>query len=309
MKKLLLITIVLFIATGIVAQDDADTSWKVRGDVSLMFSQSSFTNWAPGGENNITLNGFLNFYAGYLKGNNKWENLLGLAYGQTKTGEQDFRKNEDKIDFQSTYGYKASNKWYYSANFNFKSQFAEGFDYHDDVDSLQPEKISNFLAPAFISLGIGGEYRPKDYMSLYISPVTSRWIIVNDQDLADKGAFGVEEAAVDADGNIIPGTGKTSKFEFGAYFRFLFVKDIFKNVNLNTKLEMFSDYLNKPENIDVNWDTQINMKVNSWLSAMFGLALVYDNDTPIVDKDGKKGPRTQIKQLLSVGLSYNFKNR
>ncbi len=309
MKKLLLISIVIFIASGIVAQDDADTSWKVRGDVSLMFSQSSFTNWAPGGDNNITLNGFLNYYAGYIKGKNKWENLLGLAYGQTKTGEQEFRKNEDKIDFLSNYGYKASDKWYYSANFNFKSQFAEGFDYHDDVDSLQPEKISNFLAPAFISLGIGGEYRPKDYMSLYISPATSRWIIVNDQDLADKGAFGVDEAEVDGDGNIIPGTGKTSKFEFGAYFRFLFVKDIFKNVNLNTKLELFSDYLNKPENIDVNWDTQINMKVNSWLSAMFGLALVYDNDTPIVDKDGNKGPRTQIKQLLSVGLSYNFKNR
>jgi len=103
--------------------------------------------------------------------------------------------------------------------------------------------------------------------------------------------------------------GETSKFEFGAYFRFLFVKDIAKNVNLNTKLELFSDYLNNPQNIDVNWDTQINLKVNSWLSAMFGFVLAYDHDTPITDKDGITGPRTQIKQLLSVGLSYNFKNK
>jgi len=309
MKKLLLIFAVTLFSANLFAQEEADTSWKVTGDVSLMFSQSSFTNWAPGGDNNITLNGFFNFYAGYRKGKSKWENMLGLAYGQSKSGEQDYRKNEDKIDFQSIYGLKASNNWYYSANFNFKSQFAEGFDYHDDVDTLGPEKISNFLAPAFISLGLGGEYRPKDYMSFYISPATTRWIIVNDQDLADKGSFGVEKAKLDEDGNIIPGTGETSKFEFGAYFRFIFAKDIVKNVNLNTKLEMFSDYLEKPENIDINWDTQINMKVNSWLSAMFGFVLVYDDDTPIKDKDGKEGPRTQIKQLLSVGLSYNFKNR
>lgn len=310
MKKLLLIFAVTLFSASLFAQEEADTSWKVTGDVSLMFSQSSFTNWAPGGDNNITLNGFFNFYAGYRKGKSKWENMLGLAYGQSKSGEQDYRKNEDKIDFQSIYGLKAgSDKWYYSANFNFRSQFAEGFDYHDDVDTLGPEKISNFLAPAFISLGLGGEYRPKDYMSFYISPATARWIIVNDQDLADKGSFGVEKAKLDADGNIIPGTGETSKFEFGAYFRFIFAKDVFKNVNLNTKLEMFSDYLEKPENIDINWDTQINMKVNSWLSAMFGFVLVYDDDTPITDKDGKEGPRTQIKQLLSVGLSYNFKNR
>ncbi len=309
MKKILLISLALLLSAVLNAQDDADTAWKVSGDVSLMFSQSSFTNWAPGGDNNVTLNGFFNYYAGYFKGKSKWETLLGLAYGQSKTGEQGWRKNEDKIDLLSTYGLQASSKWYYSANFSFRSQFAEGFNYHDDVDTLGPEKISNFLAPAFISLGIGGEYRPKDYMSFYISPATARWIVVNDQDLADKGAFGVEEAKLDENGNIIPGTGETVKFEFGAYFRFLFVKDIAKNVNLNTKLELFSDYLNKPENIDVNWDTQVNLKVNSWLSAMFGLVLVYDNDTPITDKDGKIGPRTQIKQLLSVGLSYNFKNR
>jgi len=307
MKNFILLIAGLALSFGISAQDDADTAWTLSGDVSLMFSQTSFTNWAPGGENNITLNGFVNYYAGYIKDNKKWETMLGLAYGQSKTGEQGYRKNEDKIDLQSIYGIKAAEKWYYSLNFNFKTQFAEGFDYHDDVDSLGPEKISNFLAPAFSSLGLGMEYRPKDYMSFYVSPVTARWIIVNDQDLADLGSFGVEPAYIDDQGNFVK--GETSKFEFGAYFRFLFVKDIAKNVNLNTKLELFSDYLNNPQNIDVNWDTQINLKVNSWLSAMFGFVLAYDHDTPITDKDGITGPRTQIKQLLSVGLSYNFKNK
>lgn len=306
MKKLLFLLAGLVLSIGVYSQDDADTAWKVSGDVSLMVNQSSFTNWAPGGDNNLNLTGFFNGYAGYYKNKTKWETILGLAYGQTKTGKQDFRKNEDKIDLQSTLGIEATEKWFYTLNFNFKSQFAKGYDYHDDVDTLDPVKISNFLAPGYTSLGIGMEYRPKTFMSLYISPITARWIFVNDQDLADVGSFGVEPAYIDDQGNFVP--GEKSRFEFGAYFRFLFVKDIAKNVNLNTKLELFSDYTRKPGNIDVNWDTQINLKVNDWLSAMFGLAMVYDHDTPIVDKDGNEGPRLQIKEVLSVGLTYRFKN-
>ncbi|OQX75192.1 MAG: hypothetical protein B6D64_12125 [Bacteroidetes bacterium 4484_276] len=307
MKKLTLF-LFGFLLFGFIsqAQNDADTAWKTGADFSLMFSQTSFTNWAQGGENNLTINGFADFYARYEKGKVKWENMLSLAYGQTKTGKQDFRKNEDKIDLLSAYGIKASDKWYYTANFNFKSQFAEGFDYHDD-DTLKPQKISNFLAPAYISLGLGMEYRPKDYFSIYMSPATARWIIVNDQDLADAGAFGVEKAYIDDNGTFIH--GETSKFELGAYLRFMFVKDIVKNVNLSTKLELFSDYLNNPQNIDVNWDTKINMTINSWLMASFGLQMVYDDDTPITDKDGNTGPRTQIKQLLSVGLNYKFASK
>ncbi len=133
MKKLIIVFMGIILFAGVAsAQDDADTAWKIKSDVSLMFSQTAFNNWAAGGDNNITLNGFFNFYAGYIKGKSKWENFLALAYGQSKVGKQDFRKNEDKIDFQSTYGYKAAEKWYYTANFNFKSQFAPGYDFHDD---------------------------------------------------------------------------------------------------------------------------------------------------------------------------------
>jgi len=310
MKKLTLF-LIGFLLFGFIskAQNDADTAWKTGGDFSLMFSQASFTNWAAGGENSLTFNGFANFYARYEKGKSKWENMLSLAYGQTRTGEQGFRKSEDKIDLLSAYGIKASDKWYYTANFNFKSQFAEGYDYPYAADTGKI-KISDFLAPAYISLGLGMEYRPHDYMSFYLSPATARWIIVNDTLLASKGAFGVEKAYVDDNGKYVP--GETSKFEFGAYFRFMFVKDIFKNVNLSTKLELFSNYIENPQNIDVNWDTMINMSINSWLSASFGLQMIYDDDTPIAyDKNdlSKTGPRTQIKQLLSVGLNYKFASK
>ncbi len=309
----ILLAVFVFFGLFTHAQSDADTAWKIKSDVSLMFSQASFTNWAAGGENNITLNGFFNFYAGYIKGKSKWENILGLAYGQNKTGSRAFRKSEDKIDFLSNYGLKASDKWFYSVNFNFKSQFTEGYDYH--ADTMNKTKISNFLAPAYISLGIGMEYKPYEFMSFYLSPSTARWLIVNDQELADGGSFGVEPAKYSQfDSTGLPvieskyQDGDKTKFEFGAYFRFMFVKDIIKNVNISTKLELFSDYLKDPQNIDINWDTMIKMQVNSWLAASVGMLMLYDHDTPVKDKDGNTGPRTQIKELLSIGVTYKIAN-
>jgi len=164
------------------------------------------------------------------------------------------------------------------------------------------------MAPAYTSVGLGMEYVPNDFMSFYLSPATARWIIVNDQDLANAGAFGVDPAEYNDAGDIVT-EGKTIKQEFGAYFRFMFKRDIVKNVNLQTKLELFSNYLENPQNIDINWDTMINMTINSWLSANFGLQMVYDDDTPIVDADGNVGPRTQIKQLLGVGLTYKVASK
>ena len=305
MKKICILMSGLMLFSLIsIGQTEADTAWKVGSNGSLSFAQSSFTNWSAGGDNTITLNGLFDLHANYEKGNKKWENLLVLGFGQTKTGKQEYRKSEDKIDFLSNYGIKASEKWYYSANFNFKSQFAPGYEYPDELDSTKV-KISNFLAPAFISLGLGMEYRPVDYFSVYLSPATARWIIVNDQELANAGAFGVEAAEYDTLGNITK-EGETLRFEFGAYARIMFVKDIAKNINLSTKLELFTNYIENPQNVDVNWDTMINFKVNNWLSANFGLQMIYDDNTPITDKDGKTGPRTQIKQLLGVGLTYNI---
>lgn len=307
-KKMNKITVLLagllFFGLASKAQNDTVSAWTTSGDASLMFSQASFTNWAAGGENNITLNGFINLYAKYEKNKSKWENMLALVYGQTKTGTREFRKSEDKIDFSSSYGIKAADKWYYSALFNFKTQFSAGYDYPNDVDSTKV-KISDFLAPAYSSIGLGMEYSPNDFLSLYLSPITARFIFVNNQDLANKGAFGVDPAEYDGQGNIIK-EGKKVKNEFGAYFRFILKKNIIKNVDLQTKLELFSDYFNNPQNIDVNWDTMINFTINEWLAANFGLQMVYDDDIPIKDKDGNIGPRTQIMQLLGIGISYKF---
>lgn len=291
MKKTIRLIVAVLLTTSVaMAQEKAPENgpWKNGGNFALNFSQSSLTNWAAGGQNSIAFNAFFNYFADYTKGKSLWETRLDLAYGLTKEGKTDFRKNDDKIDFSSKYGIQAAKSLYYSALLNFKSQFTNGYNYPDDSII-----ISRFLAPGYLSAGLGLDWKPKDYFSFYLSPATARWIIVNDQDLSDQGAFGVDP-------------GKNVRTEFGAAARIEFLKDIVKNVNFKTKLELFSNYLDEPQNIDVYWDIMIVMTINKYLSASLNTTLAYDDNIDITDKDGKTGPRTQFKEVLGIGLTYGF---
>ncbi|MBN3035465.1 MAG: DUF3078 domain-containing protein [Bacteroidales bacterium] len=297
---ILLPAVILLTIPGVQAQQD--TAWKAGGDFSLMLSETGYENWAPGGENSVAWNSYFNLFALYEKGKSRWDNNLALAFGQVKTGKRDFRKSEDKIDLTSKYGLKASEKWFYAALFNFKTQFTDGYNYPEDTAEI---RISDLLSPGYLSLGIGMEYIPVDYFSIYYSPATARLIIVRDQELADMGAFGVEPIQYDDQGNLLK-EGETSRFEFGSAVRLMFRKDIWTNVSLQSKLELFSDYLDNPQNIDINWDNILNFKINDYLSANMTGQIVYDHNTWVTDKDGKTGPRTQFKHTIGVGLAYKF---
>lgn len=288
----------------------ADTvrRWKKGGITAVNFAQSSFTNWAAGGENALSLTALLSVYANYKKGNTSWDNTLDLAYGMIQSGKSPLRKNEDKIDFSSKYGrHIKDTKLYYSALVNFKSQFDVGYNFPNDTTI-----ISRFLAPAYILGAIGFDYKPNDYLSLFVSPLTSKTTIVADQNLADVGAYGVAPAEYDTAGVKIK-DGQMVRSEFGGYLKFTFKKDIFKNVNFATKLELFSNYLNNPQNIDVNWENIIGLKINKYLSASISTNMIYDHDIPVPiteEVNGlpvtRTGPRLQFKQVLAVGFSYKF---
>lgn len=289
----------------------ADTirRWKKGGIGAINFAQSSFTNWAAGGENALSATALLSVYANYKKDKTTWDNTLDLAYGMIQSGKAPLRKNEDKIDFSSKYGrHIKETKLYYSALVNFKSQFDVGYNFPDDTTV-----ISRFLAPAYVLGAIGFDYKPNDYLSLFVSPVTSKTTIVADQKLADVGAYGVAKAEYDTAGVKIK-DGQMVRSEFGGYLRFTFKKDIFKNVNFATKLELFSNYLNNPQNIDVNWENIVGLKINKYLSASISTNMIYDHDIPVPvtedDANGlpvtRTGPRLQFKQVLAVGFSYKF---
>ncbi len=277
-----------------------DTSWKKGGIGSVNFNQVAFSNWAAGGENSVSGAAFLTVFANYAKDRIAWDNQLDLAYGLLKSGNSKVVKSEDKIDLNSKLGYKVSkeSKFYYTFLFNFKSQFANGYDYKNDT--LREHPISRFLAPAYLLYSIGVDYKPNDNFSLYLSPLTGRTIIVNDDDLSQAGAFGVDP-------------GKKSLTQLGAYLRAMYKKDVFTNVNFQTKLELFSNYLENPQNIAVNHEILIAMKVNKYLTANIGTQMIYDDIIPVTViketsgvKEVKSGPRLQFKEVFGIGLSYKF---
>ncbi len=287
--------IIIFISISLYANAQQDTVWRRGGLISINFSQVSLTNWAAGGQNSIAGNAIVNYYANYKRGKNAWDNNIDLGYGLIKQGKvSTLFKSDDKIDISSKYGRLAKGHWYYSALFNFRTQFAPGYNYPNDS-----VVISNFLAPANILLGLGMDYKPNDNFSLFLSPATVRFIIVNDSRLSNAGAFGVD-------------TGKTVRTEAGAYIKASYKKDVSKNINLQTSVDLFSNYLDKPENIDVNWQLLLSVKLGKLLTASLSTQLLYDDNTTLTfyKSDGVTidhiGPGTQFKEVLGVGLAYKF---
>ncbi len=294
-----------------------DTLWRKGGIAALSISQTSLSNWAGGGENAISGTGIVSFFANYKKDRVAWDNSLDLAYGLLKQGDADIRKNEDKIDVTSKYGYAIhpGGKFYYSILANIKSQFADGYNYPNDSVI-----ISRFAAPLYGIISIGLDYKPNKDFSVMLSPATGKMTIVNDQDLADAGAYGVDKAEYDQFLNKTK-DGSMVRYEIGAYLNARFQKDVMKNVNLLTKLDLFSNYLDNPQNIDVNWEVLIAMKVNKLLTVTLSTQLIYDDNIDIAEfetvnkvkvprlrSDGTPvvGPRTQFKEVLGIGIAYKF---
>ena len=316
MKKITILFCICFISTLSFAQTPDTTkpvkSWKKGGLIGLNFTQSSFTNWAAGGENAFSATALTNLFANYKKNNWTWDNNLDMAYGLLQSGTSKPRKNEDKIDLTSKLGrYAFYDHWYYTALVNFKSQFDKGYNLPDDSNV-----VSHFMAPAYLIASIGLDYKTKDNsFSAYISPVTSKTVIVNDQKLADAGAYGVDAAQYDSVAGVytLVKNGNMINSQFGGYVKIAFKKDIMKNVNLATKLELFSDYLKNPQNIQVNWEMLISMKVNKLINASISTNMIYDHNIPVPvvrEINGVKvpgtGPRLQFKEVLAIGISYKF---
>lgn len=282
---------------GDLRKKNSDTlmGWKTGGTVSLNITQTALSNWAAGGQNSIALNGVVSLYANHRAPKSAWENSLDLGYGTLRQGKVGiWQKTDDKIDAMSKYGRRAFSDWYYSALLNFKTQMMPGYNYPNDSII-----ISKFMAPGYVLAAVGLEYNKNGKFTAFIAPLTSKNTFVMDPTLSAAGAFGVDP-------------GKNVRNEFGGYIRVSYKNDIMENIKLQTKLDLFSNYLDRPQNIDVNWEMLLNMKVNKYISATLTTQLIYDHDIKInVDSNGdgvtdRIGPRVQFKEILGVGLSYTF---
>ncbi len=308
MKKFLLsLAVMLFAAQMLFAQEAEEKNWTHGGFVGLNISQSHFSNWTSGGQDNINGLGTFKYNLNYLKGKCKWDNTLDLALGYSYYDlDKQPIKTDDRINLTSLYGYDVvKEKLYITANLNFQTQFADGFDYANDT-----VKISEFLAPAYLTVGLGAQYTPTSWFSLNLAPASGRLTIVNDQDLADAGAFGV--TAAEYIGDSLVKHGKKTRMELGAQLIANVNYEIFKNVVFNSKLTVFYDYMQNRDfnalgkeygcRFDFDWDNALVLKVNDWLNCNITARLVYDEDiTPI---EGESF--LQFKEVLSVGISYKI---
>ncbi|MBK8847229.1 MAG: DUF3078 domain-containing protein [Bacteroidetes bacterium] len=243
MKKQI-ISLSIAMMCSIVAFSQADTAWKTGGIFSVMFNQVSFTQWAAGGDDATSVNAMVSPFANYKKGKWSWENNGLFAYGVLKAGKQDFRKNDDRIDINSKLGYALNPKLNVAYLFNFRSQFANGYNFDKVVSRIDG----------------------KDFYDL-----TSRFMAAR----------------------LIVG----------------YTHDFSSNIKLQTRLDLFSNYLENPQNIDVLWDIILGIKINKYISATYTTQLIYDDNSLVPkEKDNVKylGKGAQIKQALGVGFSYNF---
>ncbi|MDB9881944.1 DUF3078 domain-containing protein [Bacteroidia bacterium] len=285
--------------------------WKKGGFGALNFNSLGLTNWAAGGVESNSITALRNIFRNYKKDKVSWVNNLDLAYGLIQNAGQGIRKNEDKIDLFSKVGYQASKKLNYAALANLKTQFAEGFDFTEDVPDEDRDAISNIFAPATVLASLGLDYNFTDYFSIYLSPATGKFTIVANDSIAGQDIY--IPSSVDENGKRYYENNFRS--EFGALFNARFKKDLTERINLASTLNLFNNFTDvntdNRKNVDVNWETMVNMKVTDYIGISLYTNLIHDDDIDIQLHDDAGNPtysaaRTQFKRLLGVGFSYKF---
>ena len=269
---------------------DSSKIWNTGGLFNINFGQGSQSNWAAGGDDfSLSVASYLGFYAFYKKERYSWDNTLDLNYGLVKTTTLGTRKNDDRIDLRSKVGYELSPKLNLAGLVNFRSQFTDGYNYNSDGSK---DLLSDFLAPGYILLSLGLDYKPADGLSIFLSPVTSKWTIVVNDSLSAKGAYGII-------------AGKKIKNEIGAFASISYIKELSKIISYNGRLDLFSNYQHNPQNVDLMMNNMFTAKLSKVLTASLGLDLIYDDDVKLFGPN-HDSPAMQLKQLIAVGFSVKL---
>ena len=288
-----------------IKKDSVVKPWRLKALYSLNGSQTTFKNWNAGGRTNVSLLGFVSASGNYKLKHLKWDNDVYLSLGGMKFFDPTshaLQKTDDKIDLATNFGHSLDTNYFISFIGGFKTQFLNGYSYPNDS-----VMVTTFMAPGYINLAIGFVYVPNDNFGIFISPLSSKLTFVKSQRLANLGAFGVEKATYDDNGSLLT-LGKQFRSEIGAYFKIKWTKSLAKNIEMKSRLELFSNYKHNPQNIDVNAEIIMTFKVNSWFATSLQWNTIYDDDINIRDSAGKIGPRTQLKSILGLGISYTLKN-
>ena len=296
MKKILLLATLFLTVTTLFAQENEKellkkneeaaarlkeekaNGWVKKGTFTFLANQATFNNWLAGGQSNLSGNVGLNYDFNYKKDSWNWDNKIIAGYGLTKIKGQEMQKSDDRFQFNSLLGKKTSvtSNWYYSAFFNFKTQFDSGFE--------SGIKTSHFFSPAYFQFGPGMLWKKSDNLKVNFAPATSKLILVHPHFTDFGSSFGVEQ-------------GKSTRFEFGAAINGYYKFNIMENVSVENILNLYSNYLDKPQNVDLDYTLNINMKINKYLSSNFAFQTIYDDNA---------FSGFQTRQIIGVGVNYGF---
>ncbi len=270
--------------------------WKLGGLADIRFNQGYISDsWTEGGESSISTLSILKYSVDYSYG--KIRNLdtdYEYRLGYIQAGENDLRKNDDKFEINAKYGRSAVNNWYYSALLNFKTQFFKGKEY---INDSTVNVISEFLSPAYLVFSLGLDYKPSDKLTILISPITSKFTMVTDTVRFDQTRFGI-------------GEDEYVRKEIGAYIKAISKLKIRENINLENKINFFTNYMNEPQNIDVDLEVDLKVKLTDYISMSIHAHYIYDHDVdiPVFEDDQQVGvtKKGQFKELLGIGFVYSF---
>ncbi len=300
--------------------------WDNSLKTQINVGQTSLTNWAAGGDNTVSLQGFIDANANYKKNELFWNNRLQLDYGFLYASSKPIlQKNADRIYLESKFGYKTEKmkNLYFSANYDFKSQFSNGYEYKtpgvdnieemarkDQIQAWKDARVlkSGFLAPAYTNLALGIDYTPTKWLTVNFAPVTGGFVIVRDTLLRQSYSMAPKKGVTEVKGGA---DLRNYRFELGAQLKLDVKVNVNDNFSYSSQVVLFSNYLDHPENLRVNWDNRFDWKIAKYFSFTLTTNLIYDDKIMIKsDKDIDKFPdgrqRVQFKETLAFGFTYTI---
>ena len=276
--------------------------WKFGAFGAINLNQAAFVNWAPGGTNSISIALVGNAFANYKYKKWYWDNSFDASWGILYSNKR-FTKNDDRLELFSKAGREINKSFFVAAMMRFNSFFSPNYNYSSN-NGIYP-LTSYFAAPAYLFLSLGIDYKPTKYLSLYLSPATGKFTFIQPDPNINRIAYGLDSNAV-------------YRGEFGAYLTAILNKDIIKNVNLWSRIDLFNNFTDKDKpnrkNIDVDWQVRLNMKISKFFAASLYTQLIYDHNTAISvpQNDGSTklvNSKVQFRQNLGIGLSYKFNSK
>lgn len=250
---------------------DLKDGWTKGGTINVNINEAGRNDyWVKGGDKSaLGVKAILDYNFDQKKGKINWLNSLRARYGVTRsTSTNDkFVKNDDYFNFSSTYGKEFRKSWSFAGFLSVESQFDHFF-----------------MTPGYIKVGPGVLYKPNAHFSMLVSPLMANITTKLAPSLKNVKAFGVDSA-------------KTTAFGLGAFVQANLNYDLGKNVNYKSVVTAYSNYLDHPGNVILDWSNLFTFTVNKYIGATISLNARY-NDLEI--------QHLQTQHGIGVGLSYKL---